>query len=132
MQEFPKVGVGLLIFKDGKLLLGKRKSSHGDGKWQSGGGHLEFGEEFEEAVRRETREEIGIKLKNIKLLKVTNDIFPKDHKHYVTLFFTCEYASGEVQVMEPEKCDEWKWFEVDKLPSNLFLPYDKLIKEIEK
>ncbi len=40
----PKVGLGVLIFKDGKVLLGKRKGAHGEGTWCPPGGHLEFGE----------------------------------------------------------------------------------------
>jgi 8-oxo-dGTP diphosphatase len=40
----PKVGVGVIIKKDGKVLMGKRKNAHGDGTWSFTGGHLEFGE----------------------------------------------------------------------------------------
>lgn len=39
----PRIGVGVLIFRDGKLLLGKRRGSHGAGDWSAPGGHLEFG-----------------------------------------------------------------------------------------
>lgn len=34
----PRIGVGVLIFRDGKLLLGKRKGSHGAGHWSAPGG----------------------------------------------------------------------------------------------
>lgn len=33
-----------------------------------------------------------------------------------------DYESGEVRIMEPDKFEEWGWFEWDKLPQPLFLP----------
>ncbi|WP_134596929.1 NUDIX domain-containing protein, partial [Pseudomonas aeruginosa] len=39
----PQVGVGVLILRDGKVLLGRRKGSHGAGCWSAPGGHLELG-----------------------------------------------------------------------------------------
>ncbi len=128
-NKFPRVGIGILILKNNNmLLLGKRINAHGAGKWQSSGGHLEFGESFEQAVEREIAEEIGIGVKNIKFLTVTNDVFENEDKHYVTIFMTCEYESGEPQILEPDKCQEWKWFKYDELPKDLFLPYDRLLK----
>ena len=124
----PKVGVGVLIFKDNKILLGKRKNSHGDDSWCPPGGHLEFNEELEDCANRETLEETGIKIKNIKLITATNDIFIKENKHYITLHLIADYDSGEVKLMEPEKCEKWEWFSWNNLPSNLFLPTLNLIK----
>ena len=78
----PKVGVAAIVKKDGKVLLGKRKDIHGDGTWCFPGGHLEFGEEIKECAKRETEEEAGIQIKNLRIVNFTNDIF-KD-KHYIT------------------------------------------------
>ena len=67
-----KACVGVMIFKDGKVLLGKRKGSHGSGEYSFPGGHLEFGESFEECVIRETLEETSVKIKNIKFQCLSN------------------------------------------------------------
>ena len=127
-MERPKVGVGIFVIKDGKILLGKRKNAHGEGSWQFPGGHLEFNESLETCARREAMEEAGISIKNIRLGPFTNDIFRKDGKHYVTLFILSEYDSGLVRVMEPEKCERWEWFDWDDLPAPLFLPIQNLLK----
>lgn len=131
MKKEVRVGLGVFIRKDGKILLGKRKGSHGAGGWCPPGGHLEFGESWEQCARRETMEEVGIKIKNISFGAVTNDIFEKDSKHYITICMVADYDSGEVKVMEPEKCEKWEWFEweKDKLPEKLFLPQINLLKK---
>jgi 8-oxo-dGTP diphosphatase len=38
----PKVGVGVMVLKNGKVLIGKRKGAHGAGEWAWPGGHLEY------------------------------------------------------------------------------------------
>ena len=43
-QKHPKVGVGVIVRKGDKFLLGKRQGAHGEGTWAFAGGHLEFGE----------------------------------------------------------------------------------------
>lgn len=128
MEIRPKIGIGVCIIKDNKVLLGKRKGSHGEGSWSFPGGHLEFNEDIEACAKREALEEAGIKIKNLKLGTFTNDIFEKEGKHYVTLYVIAEYDSGEIRIMEPEKCEGWGWFEWGKLPQPLFIPIQNLLK----
>ena len=116
MENRPKVGIGVIVIKDGKILLGKRKNAHGEGAWCYPGGHLEYGESWEECSRREVMEETGIEIKNLRFGTVKNE-----QKHYITICMLAEYSSGEVKIMEPDKCDEWGWFDWDKLPQPLFL-----------
>ncbi len=127
MQEkIPKVGVGAIIKKGNKILLGKRMGSHGAGTWALPGGHLEFGETSFTCAKREIAEEIGIKIKNLKIGTFTEDYFKKEDKHYVTIYVIADYASGVVKVLEPEKCERFDWFSWDKLPSPLFIPLKNL------
>lgn len=118
----PRVGIGIAIIKDNKVLLGKRKNSHGSGEWAYPGGHLEEGESWEQCSLRETEEEVGIMIKNLRFGAVTNDIFTKENKHYITICIVADYDSGEVELREPGKCEKWQWFEWDQLPEPLFLP----------
>lgn len=128
MENRPKVGVGVCIIKGGKVLLGKRKNAHGQGTWSFPGGHLEFNESWEDCAIRETREETGIEIKNIRFATATNDIFPIEGKHYITLFMVAEYDSGEVTLMEPEKSEVWEWFAWDSLPQPLFIATENFYK----
>ena len=128
MDEKPKIGVGVIIVKDKKILLGKRKNSHGDGTWSFPGGHLEFNEAIEECAVREVKEETDLNITNIRMASFTNDIFEKEKKHYVTLYMLAS-TSGEPRLMEPEKCERWQWFNWSELPSPLFIPLQNLLKQ---
>jgi len=129
MEKRPYVGVAAIVIKEGKVLLGKRKNSHGSGTWQFPGGHLEFKESIENCAQREVFEETGIKIKNVRRGPYTNDIFEKEQKHYITLFAISEYDSGILELREPEKCEKWDWFEWSKLPEPSFLPILNLMKQ---
>ncbi|MBU3965464.1 NUDIX domain-containing protein [Patescibacteria group bacterium] len=128
MNERPKVGVGVIVIRNGKILLGKRKNAHGEGAWCYPGGHLEYGESWEECSRREVMEEAGIEIGNIRFGIATNDIFEDEQKHYITICMIVDFTSGVIKVMEPDKCEKWGWFEWDKLPQPLFLTIINQIK----
>jgi 8-oxo-dGTP diphosphatase len=113
---------------NGKILLGKRRGSHGEGAWALPGGHLEFGEELEACVQREVQEETNLNVENIRFGTITNDIFEHEARHYLTVYMVCDYASGELQNREPMKCDEWRWFGWEELPRPLFFPFENLLK----
>jgi 8-oxo-dGTP diphosphatase len=90
---------------------------------------LEFGETIEACAERETREEAGIEIANLKSVAFTNDIYEKEQKHYVTVLVSADYVSGEVRVVEPDKFAEWQWFSWDALPEPLLLPITNLLKQ---
>jgi 8-oxo-dGTP diphosphatase len=127
-KKIVRVGAGVYIKKGNKYLLGKRINAHGEGTWCPPGGHLEFGENFEECVIRETLEEAGIKIKNIRFGRITNDIFAKEEKHYITIHMFADFDQGEVKVMEPHKCEKWEWFLWNEFPESLFIPVVNLKK----
>ncbi|HMA85068.1 MAG TPA: NUDIX hydrolase [Desulfosalsimonadaceae bacterium] len=127
MGKNPLIGVAVMVFFNGKVLLGKRKNTHGAGTWQLPGGHLEFFESIETCGRREVFEETGLVIQNIRRGPYTNDIFEKEGRHYVTLFLIADAAGGELAVKEPEKCEKWAWFDWADLPDPKFLPLANLL-----
>lgn len=129
MPERPKVGVGVLIFKDGKILLGKRKNAHGEGEWGGPGGHMEFGETIEECAICETKEETGIEIKNIHVVSFSNLMWPT--RQYIDIGVVADWAAGEAKICEPDKCFEWKWCDIRNLPDNTFGATDFYIEAIK-
>lgn len=132
------VGIGVMILKDGKVLLGKRhedpeKASSllkGEGTWTMPGGKLNFGETFEQGAIRETEEETGLKLKNLGVLCINNDKI--DDAHFVTIGLFSDKFLGEPIVMEPDRITEWQWFDIDNLPSPLFFPSERVLDNFKK
>ncbi|KAF4211260.1 hypothetical protein CNMCM8980_006859 [Aspergillus fumigatiaffinis] len=112
----PRVGVGVVVLNtEGKVVLGKRKGSHGAGTWAFPGGHLEFGESFEACAVREVLEETGLSIHDVRFLTATNDIMEAEGKHYITVYVggMVKEDNAQPQILEPEKCDEWRWISWD-------------------
>lgn len=118
----PGVGVGVVIWRDGKAVMVKRKGSHGAGTWSIPGGKLDFGESWEECAAREVREEIGVEITNIRFLAVTNDVFQKEGVHFISIFMESDWLSGEPAILEPDKIEAIAWRALTNLPDPLFEP----------
>ncbi len=113
------VSVGVLIWRGGKVLLGKRKGSHGAGQYAPPGGHFEYMESLAECAQREVREETGMEIKNIRFLCIYNEKAYAP-KHFVNIGFMAEWKAGEPVIREPEKCSSWNWYDPDNLPAPVF------------
>ncbi len=129
------IGVGVMLLKEGKILLGKRHDDpekadsalKGEGTWTVPGGKLDFGESFEEGAKREVFEETGIRVEkeNLKFISVSNDRV--EAAHFATIGFLCEKFEGKPEIKEPDEITEWKWFPLGELPSPMFFPVRKLL-----
>jgi 8-oxo-dGTP diphosphatase len=124
--------MGVLVMRRGRVLLGRRRGSHGEGDYAAPGGHIEFGESFEQAARREVREETGLEITDMRLLSVGNYVFKYEdgERHYIDVDFVCESPIDEPQLMESEKCDGWDWYELDDLPQPLFIVTQRMIESL--
>lgn len=129
-SKLPKVGMAVVIWKDSKCLFLQRKGSHGEGSWATPGRHLEFGESWEDCAKREVREEVGVEITNVRLLAATNDIYPPEDRHYVTLWIESDLLSGEPKIMEPEKCAAIQWVSFKDLPKPTFPPYYDNLRKV--
>jgi 8-oxo-dGTP diphosphatase len=131
----PAIGVGVLVWRDKELLLGKRLLSDKNANqyfcWQFPGGHLEKNESVIECAQREVREETGLEIQAMRHLGFTNQTFTMAGCQYITLLVSSEYKSGEVQALEPDKCIEWQWFGYQQLPEPLFEPIHLFLAQFE-
>src|SRR3989344_1839312 len=91
-QLRPKVGVGVVIVKEGKILLGKRRGAHGAGQYAGPGGHLEHLESIENCAKREVLEETGLEIDNIRFLCLSN-LKVYAPKHYVDIGVIADWKS---------------------------------------
>lgn len=136
MDKRVGVGVGVMLLRDNKVLLGKRHNDpkkadselHGEGTWTMPGGKLHFGETFEETGAREVFEETGIKInkEDFRVISLTDDIV--EDAHFVTIGLLSERFEGKAKVMEPDEITEWQWFSLNELPSLIFFPSEKMLK----
>jgi len=131
-------GVVIMLLKDNKILLGKRNENpekassllSGQGTWTMPGGKLDFGEDFEEAAKREVFEETGIKINKLKVICVNND--KTDSAHFVTIGLLSYDFEGQPHIKEPEEITEWRWFDLDDLPEPLYQPSKNVIENYKE
>ncbi len=116
----PRVGVGVMIVRDGRVLMGRRISGQRPGWWGWIGGKLEFGETLQDCAKREAREEAGVEVINLRLLCISS-IIVEDH-HWIDVEFLGDIASGEPHAAAPDELTDWAWFSLDDLPSPIFEP----------
>jgi len=121
-----QVGIGVIVLRSGRVLLGRRRGAHGAGDWALPGGHLEFGEAPETCAARELAEETGLRAAAWRRAPYSADVMPVAGRHYVTLFMLADGVTGDPQRLEPQKCDGWSWHDWDALPEPLFAPLASL------
>jgi ADP-ribose pyrophosphatase YjhB (NUDIX family) len=112
----------LILVKDGKILLLRRfNTGWSDGQYSVVAGHLDGNETFLQAMVREAREEAGIELSQ-EDLEVVHVVHRKSNEERIDFFILAKKWKGDPKNMEPHKCDDLNWFEMDRLPDNT-IPY---------
>lgn len=117
--DFPGLGVGLAILRDGKLLLCRRMKAPEAGHWNIVGGKVDHMEPAQLAARREAEEETGLSIGTVRYLGMTEQLIEADRQHWVSLLYVSDDTTGEPQLTEPDKISEIGWFDLDQLPQPL-------------
>lgn len=116
--------IGLLIINEKNEILMMKRCNTGymDGMYGFISGHVEEGESLKQAIARETLEEAGIKIKE-EDLEIVHVMHRKaKDRESIDYFLTCKSYAGKISIMEKDKCDELKFYYLDKLPINV-IPY---------
>lgn len=125
----PYAATYLVLIKDGQVLLLRRfNTGYQDGNYSLVAGHLDGGETTKQCIIREAGEEAGIKIspEDLEVVHVMHRLAPD--REYFDIYLRAEKWAGDITNMEPEKCDELKWYRMDSLPDNM-LPEVKLALE---
>ncbi|MAE06046.1 MAG: NUDIX hydrolase [Nitrospinota bacterium] len=113
----PIVGVGAIIFSEGKVLMARRGKAPGVGNWSVPGGALELGETLEEACKREVLEETGLAVEIVSrcavLDRITRDNWDRVQYHYVLVDFACRPLEGSLQ--PGSDITEARWVPLEEL-----------------
>jgi 8-oxo-dGTP pyrophosphatase MutT (NUDIX family) len=107
--ERPRAVVGVLMYRaNGDVLL--IRSHKWSNRWVVPGGHIEYGERMEDAVRREMAEETGIEVTEVQFVTASEGIFPPEfheRRHFIYLHFTA-FAPNDTVALNDE-AEEYRW-----------------------
>ncbi|QND32907.1 NUDIX domain-containing protein [Sinorhizobium meliloti] len=117
--DFPGLGCGLAILRDGKILLCRRLKAPEAGHWSIVGGKVDHMELAQDAARREAEEESGLSIHSTRFLCVSEQMIEADRQHWISLIYVTENFSGEPRLTEPDKLSDIRWFDLTALPRPL-------------
>lgn len=131
MKAIFKSAVHLILINNNKILVQKRKGTKlWPGYYGLPAGHIEVGENQYEALIREIKEELGIEIKLDDIINeyvvLRRNFFKIDGKvlePYIDYYFELNKYSGNLKIMEKNKCDELIWVDINNLP-NPFINYE--------
>ena len=135
MTEKYRVVTNAIITHRGKILLGKKEEKEGhpiSGEWHFPGGHIDQGEEPEEAVVREVKEETGLDVEVHQLVDVTSGTH-SDNDVPLQIIFHCEAENDDAE--PKDDLTDVKWVEASDTKEELDDEYGQIFEareEIEK
>lgn len=129
LKKIPMLGVDGVVIKEGHVLLVERKHEPFAGCMTLPGGFVEYRERLEDAVRRETFEETGIKTKIIRLIGIYDNPKRDPRGHLVSTAFLLKVTGGKIK--DSNETKNVKFYPLDRLPE-LGFDHEKMIMDALK
>jgi|SRR3989344_458048 len=123
----------LVLIKDGQVLLLRRfHTGYWDGSYSMVAGHLDGNETIKQCIMREASEEAGITVspEDLEVVYTMHKKLPE--REYFDIYLRAEKWVGDITNMEPDKCDELKWYDMDDLPDNMIPDVKLALENIKK
>ena len=137
-RRLVRLVVYVFLERGGKILLGKRKNSFGEGHYSMPTGHIDPGETVMECASRELFEENGIEIGTDEFEFIGVRLLPdyeiggtKAHE-YVAFAVRPKRWRGEPKLTEPDRTERWEWHSIDKLPEPMFPPVPMMIECVKR
>ena len=132
-KDYIGVGCGAFILNEkNELLMQLRNKSPEKEYWSIPGGKVEMFETFEQAIKREVKEETGVEVQVVCELGICNHIIENEQKHWVSPSYLCKIIKGEPQILEPTKHLDMKWFSLENLPDKITITTSDAVKNYQK
>lgn len=114
-----KIGACIIILDQTRkqVLLGKRISDHKSGFYGLPAGSINERESIVDCAKRELFEEVGLKTNELKYVGVIREY--DSNGSFIHFAFLCDKYNGKIILKEPNKCEKWEFFTLDKLPKNI-------------
>jgi len=126
----PALAVNVIIKDGNRILLVKRKFEPFKGLWSLPGGYVEYGENVEETLKREAKEECGLDVKPSKIVGVYSN--PKRHpwKHVIAICYAAKKVRRQSRAESRE--EKARFFNINQIPKKLAFDHAKMIKDYLK
>jgi len=126
----PILTVDGIFLEKGKVLLIKRMRFPFVGFWVLPGGHVEYGERVEEAIKREMKEELGVLVKIKKLFGVYSNPKRDPRYHTVSLVYLLEKDKGKIRLNR--ESSKFKYFSLKNLPKKIGFDHREILNDLKK
>ena len=126
----PILTVDGLLFEKGRILLIKRAIVPFRGCWVLPGGHVNYGETVEKAIRREMKEELGVSVSIRKCLGVYSNPKRDPRYHAVSVVFLLSKRKGEIKLNK--EASDFMFFLPNRLPQKIGFDHRGIIRDFIK
>lgn len=120
-MKLPRIRVAGLLKKDNQLLFVKHRKNKREYYLLPGGG-VDYGESFQQALKREFMEEVNLEIEVDNMLFISEAIAPDASRHIVNLFFEVRYLSGEIKLTEEERLVGVEYINIEDLEKYTIFP----------
>ena len=129
-MELEKVKIlqkSIVSYKNKLLILQRNKDDSLGGFWDLPGGNLEFLEKMETGMKREIKEETGLKVSKVELIETKEIIVKLKRKHFLLFLYKTETSSDKIKLSKEHQ--DYRWIDVKEISKYKLNPIFNYVKD---